>query len=183
MDKSSRRYFIALLPPVEIQDVVTQIKHEFARYDSYGALNSPPHVTLQPPFEWPHEQVPALEQCLSQFAAMRSPFPIVLSGFGAFPDRVIYVNVIQTPALLSIQADLMAHLETNLEIVDPTSKQRSYSPHVTVAFKDLSKANFKAAWPEYKDRPLQYIFTASQLTLLLHNGQRWNIYSEYPFPE
>lgn len=184
MDKTSRLYFIALLPPQDIQERVTEIKQYFAdNYQSRAALKSPPHITLQPPFKWLDENLPMLQQCLSQFAAERSPFPITLSGFAAFPPRVIYVNVVKTPALLSLQADLSARLQTVLNIVDPSSQQRPYSPHVTVAYKDLTKPNFKAAWLEFKERSLQFEFTATHLTLLLHNGQRWNIHSEFNFPK
>lgn len=183
MDSSSRLLLLALLPPQDFQDRVTGIKQHFAdNYNSRAALKSPPHITLQPPFEWPADKLPALQECLSIFAQTRVPVPVILSGFAAFLPRVIYINVLKTPALLTLQAELMAHLETQLSIADPQSKERPYSPHMTVAFKDLSKQNFKAAWPEFKDRPLQYNFTAGELTLLIHNGSRWNICAEFPFP-
>ena len=41
-------FFIALLPPPEVQEIATKIKLEFAEiYNSRAALKSPPHVTLQ----------------------------------------------------------------------------------------------------------------------------------------
>ena len=53
MKPSANLYFIALLPPVEVAEEVTEIKQFFARnYNSRAALKSPPHVTLQPPFAW-----------------------------------------------------------------------------------------------------------------------------------
>jgi 2'-5' RNA ligase len=183
MDRSSRLFFVALLPPQDLQERVTGIKQHFAdSYNSRAALKSPPHITLQPPFEWPADRLPALQECLSVFAQTRAPVPVLLSGFAAFPPRVIYINVLKTPALLTLQADLMAHLETELRIIDPKSKERPYSPHMTVGFKDLSKQNFKAAWTEFKDRPLEYNFMAGELVLLIHNGSRWDISSEFPFP-
>jgi 2'-5' RNA ligase len=58
-------FFIALLPPLEVQEIATKIKLEFAEiYNSRAALKSPPHVTLQPPFRWNLEQLPDLERCL-----------------------------------------------------------------------------------------------------------------------
>lgn len=183
MDRNKRLFFIALLPPQEIQDHVTEIKEYFAKhYNSRHALKSPPHVTLQPPFEWPPELLTVLQDCLREFAGEphRSSIPITLSGFGAFPPRVIYINVLKTPELLSIQKDLMARLEEVLEIVDPVSKRRPFSPHMTVAFKDLTKENFRKAWEEFKGRSLHFEFTVPQLTLLIHNGDRWEIDSEFP---
>lgn len=181
MDKSKRRFFIALLPPQDIQDYATEIKEYFAQnYDSRHALKSPPHITLQPPFEWPLDTLAVLEQTLSTFAETQTSVPIILKGFGAFVPRVIYINVIKTPELISLQSYLMAHLEDTLGIVDPVTKSRPFSPHMTVAFKDLTRQNFRAAWPQFEQRELEFKFTASHLALLIHDGGQWNINSEFP---
>lgn len=176
----SNRYFIALLPPQEIQDYVTAIKQQFSdRYHSRAAFKSPPHITLQPPFELRSANLPVLKQCLTTFANHQKPVPVNLSGFAAFPPRVIYINVLKTQELLILQTDLIAYLETTLEIVDPVSKSRSFSPHMTVAFRDLTRQNFKAAWLEFQQQELQFEFTANYLTLLLHDGKRWNVSDEF----
>jgi 2'-5' RNA ligase len=182
LDKAKARFFIALLPPVDIQDYVSKIKQHFAeRYASKSALKSPPHITLQPPFEWLLEQVPVMEASLKAFATMRSPIPITLSGFSAFAPRVIYINVLKTPELLTLQQELMSSMEAELGIPDTVSKQRPFAPHMTVAFRDLTRQNFKAAWPEFQHRQLHFEFASSNLTLLIHDGKRWNIKSEFPF--
>ena len=182
LNQSKSRFFIALLPPLEIQDYANQLKQHFAEYyASHGAQKSPPHITLQPPFEWADGQVSVLEQCLGTFANNQGSVPVTLNGFGAFPPRVIYINVLKTQDLLTLQADLMAHLETRLGIVDPVSKTRPFSPHMTVAFRDLTRQNFKAAWSEFRQRQLQFEFLVSYLTLLLHDGKRWNVSAEFLF--
>ena len=176
------RFFIALLPPQEIQDYANQIKQHFAdRYASRGAQNSPPHITLQPPFEWVEAKLPLLEECLRDFASSRESVSVTLSGYGAFAKRVIYINVVRSPELLAMHADLMAYLENKLLIVDKVSKTRPFAPHMTVAFKDLTQQNFKAAWLEFEKRELQFEFTASDSTLLLHNGKQWNVKSKFAF--
>ncbi|HEY9835144.1 MAG TPA: 2'-5' RNA ligase family protein [Stenomitos sp.] len=183
MDHSKRRFFIALLPPQDIQDYANQVKEYFAQnYNSRKAQNSPPHITLQPPFEWSLDNLSVLEQTLSFFAESQTPVPIILQGFGAFVPRVIYINVIKTPELLSLQGDLMAHMEEHLGIVDSVSKTRPFSPHMTVAFQDLTRQNFRAAWPEFQHRELEFKFAVSQLTLLVHDGKRWNVSRNFDFP-
>jgi 2'-5' RNA ligase len=95
--------------------------------------------------------------------------------------RVIYINVVKTPELLALQKDLMACVEASLGIVHQVSKTRPFAPHMTVAFRDLTKQNFRAAWPEFRHRRLEFEFTASELTLLIHDGRRWNVSANFPF--
>ena len=182
LDKSKRLFFVALLPPLEFQDRATEIKQYFAdRYGSSHALKSPPHVTMQAPFEWAIDSVAVLEQCLQSFASKRQAIPVTLSGFAAFVPRVIYINVIRSPELLSLQKDLTTKMENGLGVVDDALKKRTFAPHLTVAFKDLTKENFRKAWPEFEKRELEFEFTANSLTLLIHESKRWHIHSEYPF--
>lgn len=180
MTRSKQRFFIALLPPEEVQQVVNNIKQKFAEvYNSRAAQKSPPHITLQPPFEWEIEDLQNLEQNLTEFSQKQFSVPIVLDNFGAFKPRVIFINVLKTPELLTIQTSLMEELECKLGIVDRPSKNRSYSPHVTVGFRDLNKANFYRAWEEFKEYKVNFEFVVTQLTLLIHNGKNWEIHQEF----
>lgn len=181
LDNSKRRFFIALLPPLAIQDYANEIKEYFAQHhNSRGAQNSPPHITLQPPFEWQLDEQAVLEQALTSFAKTQTPVPISLNGFGAFPPRVIYLNVLKTPELLSLQQDLSRYCEASLGIIN-SSQHRAFIPHLTVAFRDLTKDQFCAAWDDFETRQVEYQFSASQLTLLIHDGNRWNVGREFPF--
>ncbi|BAZ30858.1 hypothetical protein NIES4074_33250 [Cylindrospermum sp. NIES-4074] len=176
------RFFVALLPPQYIQDYTNQIKQYFAeQYASCGAQKSPPHITLQPPFEWADGNLSVLEAALKEFASEQQPVPVTLSGFDAFAPRVIYINVVKSQALLTLQANLMVHLASHLGIVDQVSQSRPFAPHMTVAFRDLTKQNFRVAWPEFQQRQLNFEFTAENLTLLLHDGKRWQVKSEFSF--
>ena len=175
-------YFIALLPPQEIQDFATGIKQYFAdNYDSKHAFKSPPHITLQPPFEWDSSQIIELEDCLEKFVIGRSSIPIIIDGYNAFAPRVIYIDVVLSADLMNLQFELMSNLETNLGIVDKVGKSRGFTPHITVAFKDLKKSQFKAAWNEFENKELHFEFTASKLTLLNHENKKWNISKEFDF--
>lgn len=174
------RYFIGLLPPDQIQAVVNQIKEDFVHhYASRKAQNSPPHITLQPPFEWHPEQLPSLETVLDTFARCHPPLTLQLSGFGAFAPRVIYIQVVNTPELTLLHQALTVYLQALG--VPPAAKYRPYKPHMTVAFRDLSKQNFRRSWAQYQHRPFEAQFIATGLTLLSHNGQRWEAKTEFAF--
>lgn len=179
----TNRYFIALLPPSEIQAPIRQIQQHFAEhYQSRGALRSPPHITLQAPFLWSSTDC-VLKDKLQAFANEHRPIAIALDGFGAFSPRVIYVNVSQTPELLKTHAELTAYCAATLGIVDPVAKTRPFAPHITVAFRDLTRENFQAAWLAFQPQQIHDEFTARDLTLLRHDGKQWNSYASFPFSD
>jgi 2'-5' RNA ligase len=182
INPSKQRFFIALLPPDEVQEVANKIKEDFAQtYHSKAAKKSPPHITLQPPFEWENHQLEFLIEALNHFSKTQTVIPISLEGFGAFKPRVIYINVIFHPALISLQKELSDYLKTNCNIIHPVANSRPFHPHLTVAFRDLKKSAFQAAWKIYQHQSISFQFTVSHLTLLLHNGQRWEIFHSFPF--
>ncbi|MEO0376939.1 MAG: 2'-5' RNA ligase family protein [Cyanobacteria bacterium P01_A01_bin.17] len=186
------RYFIALLPPDDIQAEVCGIKQYFSdHYHSRKAFNSPPHITLQPPFEWsqsvPEDEKDAenftpteLVDGLNEFAASQAPVSIQLSGFAAFAPRVIYINVLKTSALATLQTEVIRYFASRWGIIDRAAKGRAFVPHMTVAFRDLTKQNFWAGWAEFKDRSFEAQFKVTVLTLLRHTGQRWEVHQNFP---
>ncbi len=186
---SSSLWFIALLPPSSLQEQITAIKQDFCdRYHSCAALKSPPHITLYPPFRWPREAIAEVKTALQTFTQSRScclasnefAFPIHLQGYGAFPPRVIYIDVQPNPTLHQLHQDLLNALAQTLNLRDPREWQRPYRPHLTVAFRDLRRPQFHRAWSEYRDRPFQAEFQATHLTLLYHNQKHWICDQDFP---
>jgi 2'-5' RNA ligase len=177
----NQRFFIALLPPDSIQDEVRQIQCDFeARYSSKATLKAPPHITLIPPFELSSDRIEALQIELDKFVKTRSHFTINLSGFAAFPPRVIYIDVVPNPVLLNLYADIAATLANNLGIIDPYAF-RPFAPHMTVALRDMTAENLELAWAEFRDRKINFEFEAINLTLLAHDEQKWNVLSNFAF--
>lgn len=180
VDPSTPRFFIALIPPEPIQAYATQIIQELGDRFQMRTAKAPPHITLQAPFQWPLDQVPTLNQCIATVAQQHSPVPITLSGFGAFAPRVLYIHVAKTPELLDLQTTLAETLESTLAIVDAASKRRSFTPHLTVASRNVLRQHFKQAWAELQVRSVEYEFVSDRLTLLIHNGQHWSKTAEFP---
>lgn len=175
-------FYLALLPPVEIQQQAKEIQQYFKEvYHSSGAFKSPPHITLQPPFDWEQEALPSLTQNLTEFAQGQSSLTITLDGFGCFRPRVIYLNVLKTPELLNLQKKLTTHLELTLNIEDLASKHRTFTPHLTIAYRDLTEDNFYLAWQEFETKKLFYNFQVSQLTLLINQDKRWHIHQQFDY--
>ncbi|WOB43746.1 2'-5' RNA ligase family protein [Thermoleptolyngbya oregonensis NK1-22] len=179
MVDTTARFFIALVPPPAIQDYANGVIQELGdRFQTHTA-KAPPHVTLQPPFEWSPARADRLTEELAAFAQRQSSVPVHLLGFGQFSPRVLYIHVERTPALLALQAALAEHLEQTLGIVDPKAKRRRFTPHITVASRNITPYTFQQAWALLKERPLDLRFSGDRLTLLKHDGHEWQIYQEF----
>jgi 2'-5' RNA ligase len=174
--------FIALVPPASIQTQVTAIKTEISqRFHSQAALKSPPHITLQPPFSRSLATLDTLQDGLATFAQTQTAIPIQLSGYKAFAPRVIYIDVVPEARLTACQVALQSTLATSLGLANPQGQRHGFTPHLTVGFRDLTPAAFDQAWAEFKHRSFEARFVAHTLTLLRHDGHRWQILSDFPF--
>jgi len=175
-------YFVAIVPDTGLQDKVNEIKRYFGeQYNSHRSLRSPPHITLHMPFRWRKDREEILERTLSNFASSRDSFEVTLDGFGAFRPRVIYINVQQTDPLYSLQKDLSENIRRKLKIVNDSYRNRGFHPHMTIAFRDLSKSNFSKAWKEFEHKNFIEEFTAGSISLLKHNGKTWDIHKTFPY--
>lgn len=173
------RFFVALLPPTEIQAYAESVIQDLTRRYRTRTAQSPPHITLQPPFLLAQERLFELTLSLQNFADGQSALPVFLSNFGAFAPRVLYLNVVKTPELLSLQSALSARLVSD-GVLDPANQeQRPYVPHLTVASRKLTRRTFQQAWLELQTQTVEFQFMADRLTLLIYTHQCWQVQAEF----
>jgi len=181
MKEKKTLYFIAVIPPELIQNEVTEFKNHFLeKYGIRQALKSPPHITLHPPFNWPESKEDDLKEGLTRFAAKNNRFSITLNGFGAFKPRVIFVDALHNKELELLFERIEYYLERKWDIDNQLRKGRKFNPHMTIAFRDLTKEQFFHSWPEFKDRNYQREFIANDISLLRHNGKFWDVIDYAP---
>ena len=177
-----KRFFIALLPPDEVQAKANEIKGIMRdEYASKAAFRSPPHVTLLAPFEWPISELPTLSEALKDFATNQEPIRMTLDGFAAFAPHVIYIDVVKRDRLMSCQSSLLLHLQEQIGLDSKRDQNRSFVPHMTVAFRDLKPGMFRKAWSVFQHKEIHFDFTVEQLTLLVHDGKLWTLKENYDF--
>lgn len=180
MSAGNQLYFIALVPPMELQEQVNGIKHEFSlRFNSKHALKSPPHITLIPPFKWDQQNEPQLSQYIEKSISNIRPFHVLIDGFGAFPSRVIFLKIELNEDLKYLQKTLMQELDTQMNIIKIARMGKTFKPHMTVAFRDLKQDKFQLAWKEYGSKPFRERFWVSGVSVLKHFGGKWHIISHY----
>lgn len=171
-------YFIALLPTAEVGKEIIKIKQDFAeKFGPIYALKVLPHITLQVPFT----ADPALEKSfcdeLAEFAKTQAPFEVSLNGFGTFPNkqnRVLFINVEKSETMGALHRQLINFLRKEFGFSTMLART-GFTPHVTVAFKDLEDAQFDKAWPEYENKEYTATFKVNNLYFLRHNGKSWEV--------
>jgi len=168
------RYFVAIIPPMPIYEEVDKLKRYFRdHYKSGAALNSPPHITLHMPFEWKKEKEALLCSKLEAFFATENKFNVELFGFSCFAPKTIFVNVVKTESLENLEKELHMFCKTNLNLFNARYKDLPFHPHMTVAFRDLSKTMFAGAWNEFKDKRVAEKFDVAQIALLKFGEKIW----------
>ncbi len=174
-------YFIAVVPPADIRNEITAIKEDIKiRFGSGHALRSPPHITLHMPFRWKDKRRAELSAALKNVGNSTTPFEVQLKNYNCFKPRVIYIDVMDNPQLELLHKEVIQAMK-RLHILNAEYKNKPFRPHMTVAFRDLRKSAFFEAWRFFKDQKINYQFRAQALTLLRHDGRKWNIDENFSF--
>lgn len=151
------------------------------QYQTKAALRSPAHITLHMPFQVTATKKRELVRFLSDFSARQKPFMVGHAGFGAFPPRVIFVQVVPESVLLVFREALVSALRQNFHLLSAEYKDMPFHPHMTVAFRDLKKALFPEAWSAFANRNCDEQWRCDGLWLLHHDGQRWQLDQFFQF--
>ncbi|MCO5724447.1 2'-5' RNA ligase family protein [Robiginitalea marina] len=172
---------IALLPEAPLRERIRALKEEMRlRFGAAHALKSPAHLTLQMPFRASSSERAGLVRHLEVFARREPGFEIQLSGFDAFPPRVIFIRVLDHEPIIGLHARLRTILLEEAGLAEETTT-REIHPHVTIATRDLSETAFLKAWPEFQARGFEASFRVRSLFLLQHSGKSWEPFREFPF--
>lgn len=179
-------YFIAVIPSRDLRNKVTELKRDIAtRFHSARALKVMPHITLKAPFKLPLVAHNILLTWFSNLELPEPSFTVALQGFGAFnnkKNRVIFIKPVLNLSLALLQREIVNSLKT-LEpaVVQPVDK--NFTPHITIAYRDLTPENFEKAWKEYSHKEFEAQFEINAVHLLQHNGTRWNIIMSKPLAD
>jgi len=165
-------HLLALLPPEPVFSETWALKQEVHRLTgSRNAMRLPPHITLLPPLSQPDEFEARATAALQAFAATQAAPTVGLHGFAWFGNRTLFVHVSEAQALKTLHAELMDWCIRHLPEVKLES--RPFTPHLTLATRDLPAAQVPALRQMFAEREYQASFVARQLTLFRHDGRQW----------
>jgi 2'-5' RNA ligase len=165
-------YLVALLPPETVFSETWAMKQEVHHLTgSRNAVRLPPHITLIPPLRQDDEFEAKCTAALAAFAATQSSVPVGLDGFAWFGSRTLFVRVSEAVALQAFHAALTAWCRAHLPEVTPES--RPFTPHLTLATRDLPPAQVPALRQQFATRAYTARFVVYTITLFRHDGQQW----------
>ncbi|MDQ0783425.1 2'-5' RNA ligase family protein [Chryseobacterium sp. W4I1] len=161
-----KMYFIAIYPPQEIIEEVKVFKKDLMlNYGNSKAIKNDAHITLFPPFSRELELESDIHAAFQKIDTNMSPFEIILNGFGSFPNP-------KNPVLF-----VQPETNNNLNILHQRVKQHfnftkyTFTPHMTVGYRDLSYDNYLKAWEVYKNKEYRTKFIVNKISLLRHDGK------------
>jgi len=175
-------YYIAILPPEPCYSYVLKQKEYFAEHhESKASLKSPPHITVHMPFKLKEKKELILQEKLKSLTVNRKSFNLLIDGYGHFNERVVYLHVNKPDGLQLLFEEVRKCMKINFNQFNADYKNRGYNPHITIAFRDLKKEEFRKVWPKLKDKEVHFDFEVSSFTLLKHNGKSWDVFKTFKF--
>ena len=160
-----------MVPHNELRKRAKNYSKDFAeRYNSVKSYRNFPHITVIKPFHFEEKEEETLVKKFSEMKLKSSPFKITLKNFGCFPNKnnpVIFIKPENTEEFQQLYDEVQ--MQMNFHVYE---KQ---SPHLTVAYKDLSPENFHKAWQEYETKTFEDSFLVDKICLFKHINGKWNL--------
>ncbi len=156
----------AIVPPEPLYSELHEIKEYVAKkYHTTEALRRPVHITMIAPFSAQGSIEPKLKTFIDSFAATYERFDILIDGFGTFYSNVLFFQPVESPELMKLQKDL-ARKFTKVHLRKERRPSSGFHPHITLAYKDISRPNFAKAREEYQEKIFRRRFTLDYLCLM-----------------
>ncbi|WKK76365.2 2'-5' RNA ligase family protein [Marivirga salinae] len=176
MEKSM--FFIGIGPPHPLEKKIQRIKEEFRqKHGIEGAFRSKAHITLQMPFNLSVNSEKDFIHELKKILIKQKPIELKLNDFGKFEPRVIFIKVDENEELDLLQKSVERFMK-RFQVFNGTHKNNGFTPHITVAFRDLKKPTFHKIWDDVKNRTFKENFLADSITVFKHNGKSWDVFEE-----
>jgi 2'-5' RNA ligase len=174
----------ALLEDPGTEHTVWDLKYmAYEKSGSTKGLKVLPHITQIHPFKRSEEEEDKLIDQLNRTIGSFTPLELHFNGFGYFESpksNTIYIKVEDDPVLQEQHKALNILARNNFGFEAKNAPLR-YTPHMTIAYRDLDKQKFDKAWPSFCDRAFEEKMMLESLWLLKHNGFCWIPYQEFGF--
>jgi 2'-5' RNA ligase len=176
-------YFIAIMLPYSIDEEIVRFKNDMAhRFQSKMALRTASHITLKAPFKMLAAMHEDVLQWFNGMSITTPPFIQEIKDFGAFSNRhnpVIYVQPAMNESLRHLQKEVLQQFRNAFPKEAISKNEYTFSPHITIAYRDLHTHLFKEAWKEYEFKQYTASFEVNSFQLLQHKDREWKVVSSF----
>lgn len=131
-----RGYFLGVVPPKKITDVVDKYRKKYAIYTSY---HTPPHITVYPPFFLKGVGEAGFINLISESLKKTAPFPVRIESFDYFTGKnnVAYLKPDENSEeeLRNLLKTILPKLQSHTKHIYDyfIDKVDDYHPHMTIA--------------------------------------------------
>ena len=172
---------MALVLPHALDEKIKPLKQKmFDRYRSRTGLKSPAHITMVPPFWMEPQHEAGLKEAMDALGKKVQPFDLTTNGLSTFAPRTIFIAVAENASLHALKKESDTYWQGYAQWGVRTDN-RPFHPHITIATRDLQRAHFFDAWPQFEKTPWEESWEAASLSLLRHNGACWEVVHSAPF--
>lgn len=173
-------FLICLIPPASIVDDVDEIRNYIAeKFQVYESLKRPAHITLYGPIKIASRDTEERFFNALSTAVFSDPFTQVLYNFNSFLQHTFYLDVEQNIGIMNLQKQIKKAL-IPLKL-DSQQDNFKFTPHLTLAFKDVKPPVFESIINTFKDRKFKRTYTVSGFSVYKHMDKKWQPYKEFPF--
>ncbi|WP_316736482.1 2'-5' RNA ligase family protein [Pedobacter aquatilis] len=173
-------FLVCIVPPVSIVEDIDVIRNSISdKHKVFESLKRPAHITLYNPVK-----ISSLEKEKRFFSALdraaySNAFHQTIQNFNSFPQHTIYIDVEQNESLMKLQAQIKSELKP-LKLLDEKNNFK-FTPHLTIAFKDVKPHQFTAILDEYQNKNFKRTFEINHLSVYKHIDKRWQPFKEIQF--
>lgn len=152
--------------------------HNFARRmelelcDKFGlcwGLKQSPHITIKSPFDT--DKLEPFVIYLENLSKNTPSFDVELRGFNYFKQKVIFLEVIETPLLKRLHVQILKDLEHEFKIKPHQLEGRNIKFHSSLALNDVTTTKFKKAKSYLKKYHPKFKFKAKTLGIFYYLGE------------
>ncbi len=174
-------FFLAALLPPDLEEKINAFKRDFAdNFSAPYALKPPGHITLADTFHANSPDLIKINPQLAKLFATFSPITAEVRNFAAWPSSLAIVAAIHNRQDFQGLREALFWFNRTTKLLGPKAvKNKSFTPHITVGYRDLTEENFHAAWKKYSGIEFSADFVIDRIHLM-HHRKKWQSVHEFP---
>lgn len=172
-------FLVCLIPPADLVAEIDEIRKFISKeFNVHQSLKRPAHITLYELVKLNSKtQEEKFFKALEE-AAYLNPFDQTLMNFGSFPEHTFYLNAMQNEGIMNLKLQIDKELKP-LGLME--SNRPKFTPHLTLAFRDVQPQVCRAIIAAFKDRKFKRSFTVNGFSVHKHDGKKWHPFKQILF--